>query len=136
MMLSEHLNRCESLLDIQTNTGKRVLIVGVYMQIDARMRKKGEPVYSGNVVVQMRDGTAVMLEMSWSSAAVRGADERLLFNGNQVEVTGIVHLKTPEPPEDVNYVMGPCVSPVERVELYQNNNGLPEITPLTQPRRK
>lgn len=112
------------------------MIIGVYMQIDARMRKKGEPVFSGNVAVRMIDGTSVMLETSWSAAGVRGEDERLMFDGKQVEVTGIVHLQSPEPPEDVNYVMGPCVSPVEKVELYQINDGLPEITPLSKPRQE
>lgn len=110
------LERCESLEDIYERTGERALVVGTYRQIDVRMRKKGEPKYTGHVAVRLMDETDVMLEPSWSTAAIRSVAERSQFDGKRVEVIGTIHLRAPEPPEEIAYILGPCVSPVEVVQ--------------------
>jgi len=110
------LERCKSLQDLQTEAGKRAAVIGMYLQVDIRMRKKGKSKYAGHVVVRLMDGADVMLEPSWSQAAIRSAEERRQFDGKRVEVIGTIHLQTPLPPEDVAYIVGPCVSPVELVQ--------------------
>lgn len=124
MIPQSDLVTCESLQDIQAYTGQRVMTVGIYIQVDLRMRKKGRPKYTGYAAVRLTDGTEVLLEPSWSTAAIRSADERRQFENDQVEVIGTVHLQTPKAPEEVAYVMGPCITPVERIQLAQQETAL------------
>jgi hypothetical protein len=117
MMMSTNLEKCVTLPDIQANVGKRVLVVGIYRQLDIRMRPKGIPEYVGHAAIQLLDGHDVLLEPSWSPAARRIPSERTRFEGQQVEVIGTLHLKPPEPPEPIAYVIAPCISPVEQIFL-------------------
>lgn len=119
MTLRGNIKRCETLQAIQANTGKRVMVIGTYIQIDIRMRKKGKPQHIGYAAVQLTDETLVLLGPSWSSAAIRSVEERVQFENKQVEVIGTVHLQTPEHPKQIAYVMGSCISPVEQIQLSQ-----------------
>ncbi|MCY1073798.1 hypothetical protein [Archangium lansingense] len=87
------LPRCETLRDIQTLSGRQVLLVGLYQQVDMRMRPKPPPVYRGHV--------------------------RENHEGRRVEVTGIIHEESPAPPEMAAYTTGPVLSPVERIQPAQ-----------------
>ncbi|MFY0563509.1 hypothetical protein ACN28E_06655 [Archangium lansingense] len=113
------LPRCETLRDIQTLSGRRVLLVGIYQQVDMRMRPKPPPVYRGHVAVTLIDGTQVLLEPNWSQAAIRSPEERENHEGRRVEVTGIIHEESPAPPEMAAYTTGPVLSPVERIQPAQ-----------------
>lgn len=108
--------RCETLQDVQTLSGRQVLLVGTYQQVDMRMRPKPPPLYQGHVAVVLSDGTQVLLEPSWSKAAIRSHEEREQYDGSRVEITGVIHARSPAPPEMMAYVTGPALSPVERIE--------------------
>jgi hypothetical protein len=108
---------CETLPDIQTFSGQRARVVGTYRQVDMRMRQKPPPRYVGHAAVELSDGTRVLLEPGWSQAAIRSAEERALYDGKRVEVTGVIHQRSPSPPEPAAHVVNPTVSPVETVQL-------------------
>jgi hypothetical protein len=113
MSIREEPQRCETLRDVQLQSGGRVILVGTYHDIDLRMRQKSPPQYAGHVAIKLKDGTDVLLEPGWSAASIRGPEERARYGGKRVEVTGTIHHQAPPPPEPIAYVMGPCLSPVE-----------------------
>lgn len=106
---------CETLDEIRAHDGQRVILTGIYNQVDLRMRRKPPAVYAGQVAIRLRDETDVLLESSLSPAVIRSAEERARYDGKRVEVTGVVHSQAPEPSQPVAYIMGPCVSPVEGI---------------------
>ena len=110
------LPRCEQLQDVQKFSGSRVRLVGTYHQVDMRMRQTPPPKYQGHTAVRLSDGTDVLLEPGWSEAAIRGAEERERHDGKRVEVTGVIHARSPEPPEPAAHVTGPVLSPVEAIQ--------------------
>lgn len=82
-----------------------------------RMRKTGAPVHAGHAGVRLADGTLVLLEPSWSQAALWPAEERRRLSGKAVAVIGKLHAQAPRPAgEQVAQVIGPCISPVEEVK--------------------
>ncbi|MFP2934221.1 hypothetical protein ACLESO_55695 [Pyxidicoccus sp. 3LG] len=109
------LPRVELLQEVQKFSGSRVRLVGTYHQVDMRMRQKPPAQYVGHAAVRLGDGTEVLLEPGWSDAAIRGAEERERYDGQRVEITGVVHAQSPAPPEPMAYVTGPAVSPVEAI---------------------
>jgi len=111
------LQRRESLHDVQSSSGQRVVLTGIYHQTDLRMRPKTPRVYAGYVAIRLRDGIDVNLEPSWSAAAIRNSEEVARYEGKLVEVIGVVHGEAPEPPEPVAYITNPCISPVETIRL-------------------
>ena len=112
---SESMPHCETLKDVQLYSSRRAISLGIYRQVDIRMRPKMPPVYAGHASVELSDGTHVLLEPSWSAAGIRRQEERISYDGKRVEVVGVVHSQTPKPPEPAAYVTGPCVSPVEDI---------------------
>jgi hypothetical protein len=114
---SHGLQRCESLDDVRSMSGRRAVLTGIYHQTDLRMRPKPPPVYAGYVAIRLRDGTHVNLEPNWSAAAIRNSEEVARYEGKLVEVIGVIHSEAPEPPEPVAYVTDPCISPVEAIRL-------------------
>lgn len=115
MAAPEEPRRCETLRDVQALSGQRVTLAGTYRQVDLRMRRKPPPVYTGRVAVVLDDGTKVLLEPNWSEAGARGPEELERYDGERVEATGVVHSRSPKPPEPIAYITGPCLSPVEDV---------------------
>lgn len=97
--------------------GKRATLIGLYRRLDARQNQEPPPVYRGHALLVLSDGERVYLEPSWSDAAIRSAAEQASFDGQRVELTGIVHRDVPPPPQDVNYILGACISPVEHIRL-------------------
>jgi len=110
------LPRCETHQDIQKLSGSRVRVVGTYHQVDMRMRPKPPPRYVGHAAVRLSDGTQVLLEPAWSKAALRGSEERTLYDGKRVEVTGVIHERSPSPPEPAAHPINPTLSPVEAIQ--------------------
>ncbi len=110
------LPRCELQQDIHKLSGSRVRVVGTYHQVDMRMRPKPPPQYRGHAAVRLADGTQVLLEPAWSKAALRSPEERMLYEGKRVEVTGIIHARSPSPPEPAAHPINPTLSPVEAIQ--------------------
>jgi hypothetical protein len=117
MTSGEELNVCETLRDVQSRSGQRVLVRGIYQQVDSRMRRKSPPLYSGRVAIQLEDGTNVLLEPSWSPKGIRNQEERARYDGKHVEAVGVVYAAAPKPVKPVAYITGPCLSPVEEVRM-------------------
>ena len=111
--------RCLDFNDIETNSGRRAIVTGTYLQVDIRQRPRIPPRFQGHAVIRLIDETRVMLEPSWSPASVRSLQERERCDGRVVDVAGVVHIEAPEPVVDIAYVVGPCISPVETVDLAQ-----------------
>ncbi len=109
------MERCETTEDVGRLDGRRVAVVGTYVQMDARMLPEPPPEYEGHAAVRLADGGEVWLEPSWSDAAIRPAEERERFTGREVEVVGLLHAEAPEAPEPVAQIVSPCLSPVEEV---------------------
>ena len=107
--------RCETKKDLSALAEKRARVVGTYHQLDTRMRKQGAPVYRGHAAVRLGDGTEVLLEPTWSQAAIRDQQERDQFDGKSVEVTGTLHSQPPQSPDQAAQIVAPCVSPVEPI---------------------
>ncbi|MGH9674009.1 MAG: hypothetical protein ACRD44_12580 [Bryobacteraceae bacterium] len=105
--------------DLKRNDGKECVVAGLYQETDIRLRPKGAPQLIGYVAIILSDGTSIMLEPSWSEAAIRPEAERKAFAGRRVLVTGTVHMSAPKPAASVNYLVGPCISPVESVRLKE-----------------
>ncbi len=109
--------RCETLRDVRSRSGQRVILMGTYHQVDIRMRRKPPPVYAGHAAIRLRDGTDVLLEPSWSVAATRSPEEHARYDAKRVQVIGVVQSEAPKPAEPMAYVTGPCMSPVEDIRL-------------------
>jgi hypothetical protein len=107
----------ETLAQLEQRSGERGTIAGTYHQLDVRMKKHSVPEYGGHAAVRLADGTDVYLEPVWSPAAIRDEDERRRLSDARVMVTGVLHAQMPEADEPVAHLVGPCVSPVERIEL-------------------
>ena len=107
-----------SLQEIQEVSGRRARLAGVYQQVDLRQKPRPPAVFAGQVALVLDDGAAVYMEPSWSEVALRSSEERSQFEGRRVVVTGVVWAEMPEPPEPLAHVLGPCVSPVEKIEPY------------------
>lgn len=105
-----------SLADIQPNHGAEVTVTGIYRQVDIRRKQKPPAQYRGHVAIELADGHRIMLEPSWSDAALRPAEERQRFDGKPVVVVGTLHATPPPPPEPVAALDMPCLSPVQRVD--------------------
>ena len=117
MKSDEQLPRCHTYEDVKAHAEERAAIVGVYHQIDIRMRPKSSQKFTGHAAVRLDDGEDVLLEPTWSPAAIRSEEERKRFDGARVEAVGVVHAESPEPPEQVAFRMGPCLSPVDQIQI-------------------
>ncbi len=94
--------------------GKRITLLGTYVQIDVRMRQRPPEVYRGHAGVQLSDGTTVYLEPLWLEAAIRSEAERTR-TGKKVRVTGTFYTQMPPAPEPMTLPMVPCLHPVTTV---------------------
>jgi len=102
--------------DIQGHDGERVVVIGIYGQLDVRMRQKPPPQYKGHAAITMSDGNLVLLEPIWSDDSIRSEEERAGWDGKKVKVTGTLYVRGPEPPEPISTMVMPTLSPVEAVE--------------------
>jgi hypothetical protein len=101
--------------DIQQQTGKRVRLVGRYIQIDVRMRQVPPPVYNGHVAIALEDQTEVLLYPIWDSQAKRPPEEIARYENLPVAVIGTVLLEAPDSPEDAANLCSPCLVSVESI---------------------
>ena len=113
----EGLPRCDSKEDLQRLSGKNVVLIGTYVEIDSRMKATPPPQYTGLAAVQLKDGTQIMLEPSWSLPAQRPLEERQRLAGRKVELKGTLHRRTPAPHQLRSFLVNPCVSSVVDLRL-------------------
>ena len=111
------LPQCATYADVERLDGQPAAVVGTYEQVDVRAGPRPPAVFDGHAAVRLRDGHLVLIEPVWSARAVRSDDEVARAAGRAVTVTGVVHLRSPEPPEPAASIVGPCVSDVERVDV-------------------
>ncbi|MFM2478178.1 hypothetical protein [Celerinatantimonas sp. MCCC 1A17872] len=112
----QYLPRVLSQKDIAPHNGLKVTVIGTYRQIDIRYKQQSKTEYSGYVGIALSDGQIVMLEPSWSAAALRSNEEVLLFNGKLVSVIGILHAEAPPPEEPSAALVTPCLRGVQSIE--------------------
>ena len=99
------------------SSGKQVRVIGKYTQIDARQRPEPPPVYRGHVAIILADRAAVFLHPMWHPSAIRPPEEIARYENKQVVVVGKMVPKTPESPEAVASLIGPCMLTIDSIEL-------------------
>jgi hypothetical protein len=99
--------------DIARHDRSPVIVEGRYEAI-ARPRKGGAPPGAPHelAVVVLEDGTRIYLEPLDSEHAVRPRDERHRFDGQAVQVTGVMHAIMPSRGQSL---IAPCLSAVRSV---------------------
>jgi hypothetical protein len=117
MVTPEEPQCCETLQDVRSRSGQRVILKGTYHQVDVRMRRKPPAAYAGHAAIRLQDETDVLLEPSWSPDAIRTPEEHARYEAKRVQVTGVVHSEAPKPAEPLAYITGPCLSPVEEIRM-------------------
>jgi hypothetical protein len=103
--------------DIDTYALEMVRVIGRYIQIDVRQRQRHSPVYSGHVALVLGDGTNVLLNPIWESAAKRSPDEITRYEGKRVIVIGTIYPQAPSSPENEANVLMPCLTDIVSLEL-------------------
>jgi hypothetical protein len=121
MASAPQLPTCETRDDLVRHDGRRARVVGEYVAVPASKRPADDDPPT-SAVVRLRDGTSVLLEPSWSPAGARSEAELATHAGRRVVVTGVVHERSPAPAQSIAFIIGPCISPVESIELYPSAN--------------
>jgi len=112
----------KSLADITAHQGDIVQVIGLYQEVDVRMKKTDPPVLAGHVAILLDDKTSVFLAAPWSSAAVRPAEERDELRDQRVVVTGVVAAQAPPDPRGGASMQVPCMLSVAGIvteELHE-----------------
>lgn len=95
--------------DVGTNDGAQVRLVGVYTELDARMKQDPPPVYAGHVAIELADGSKVTLNPVWHKDALRPEDEIKLLRGKRVEIVGMIFKRAPADPRGGASPIGPAI---------------------------
>jgi hypothetical protein len=109
---------CDSRDAVTALDGRHVRVAGVYRAtaLSKKPRPGLDPIHA---YVELKDGGSVLLEPSWSPASARPRAERESFDGRRVLVQGTIHAHSPAPKEELAYITGPCVSPVDAIGLQE-----------------
>jgi hypothetical protein len=108
-------SRCRTMAEFETKDGRLVLVHGIYHALAVQQNPKQTATPKDHAAVRMSDGTEILLEPNWSEKARRSESERAQFEGVDVVAEGVAHVQSPKPPEEIAYVLGPCLSPVHFV---------------------
>jgi hypothetical protein len=103
--------------DIATNDRKEAKVVGLYIQIDVRMRQKTPPLFDGHVAILLEDDTQVLLYPVWDKQARRDSQEITQFEGRRVEVSGKLYARAPENSEGSSNLRLPCLKDITAIHL-------------------
>lgn len=119
MMMPRALtSTCGSLQDVQANSGQRVLLLGIYRAVALHQGAKPPDAPKVRAIVHLKDGTEVLLEPNWSQVSQRSVEEIREFDGQEVEVEGVIHAHSPRPVQPVAFIVGPCLSPVLSIRRH------------------
>ncbi|AFZ10986.1 hypothetical protein Osc7112_6907 (plasmid) [Oscillatoria nigro-viridis PCC 7112] len=102
--------------------GKLVRVIGKYTQIDARRRQEPPPVYEGIVALMLAEDTAeraaVFLHPTCHPEAIRPAQEIAWYNDRLVVVVGRFVPDSPESPNAVAHLVGPCMLTIDSIDFW------------------
>jgi hypothetical protein len=120
-MKDETLPTCTTIAACNANDGNRITLVSVYglFPDQAGVDYTGVP---RAVRITLDDGIGPFLEPYWHKDAVRPDGETSKYLGKRVRVTGRYYRQQPRNPNDPPHASamgGPCVHPVEAVELAE-----------------
>ena len=110
---------CATVAACDANDGQQVTVVGTYRLFPDQPGVD----YTGvprAVRIALDDGMGPFLEPYWDKQAVRPDAEVARFLGKKVRVTGRyyrVQPKNPDDPPHASAMGGPCLHPVESIEL-------------------
>ncbi|OQA00822.1 MAG: hypothetical protein BWY70_00587 [Bacteroidetes bacterium ADurb.Bin408] len=119
----EVLPKIETLKDVADNDNKRVMIEGIYTQIDIRLKKENPAVkYTGQVAIKLQDNTNVFIYPPTSPESIRPKKEIKEMQDQQVRIVGMIFKNMPQsdlvksklPPAIQS---SPYITYVEKIEL-------------------
>jgi len=119
----ETLPKIESIKDATDYNNKRVIIEGIYTQVDIRIKKENPPVqYTGQVALKLKENTLVFIYPPTSPEAKRPKKEIKEMQGQEVRIVGMIFKNMPTsdlikaklPPA---IVASPYVTYIEKIEL-------------------
>lgn len=118
----ETLPKVASIKDATDYHNKRVIVEGIYTQVDIRLKKDNNPVYSGQVALKLEENTLVFLYPPTSPEAKRQKKEIKEMQGQQVRVVGMIFKNMPT--SDVikaklspAIIASPYLTYIEKIEL-------------------
>ena len=114
------MEQVKTLEDIRQNDGSLVTCKGHYRQHDVRKGvrySRSTPSYHGHVLIQLEDGTGVMLYPIWHQESIRPQVEIDAFDGKLVTVTGWIYLTAPNmsKQQPAQNLMLPCLMDIEEI---------------------
>jgi len=115
--------KVENMKDIIDNHQKRVIIEGVYTQVDIRKSKDNPPVqFKGHVCIRLKDNTQVFVYPPTSPEAIRHKREIKEMNGHEVRIVGMIYKHMPQSdavnknlPQQI--ISSPYITYIEKIEL-------------------
>ena len=110
---------CQTLTEFTSCDGESVCLRGFYRSASIRQKGTAQRSPGDHAYIRLSDGAETLLSTSWAPEGRRTTEEIRRFENQLVEVEGIAHAKSPKPPQDIAYIVGPCVSPVVAIRLAQ-----------------
>lgn len=117
------LPKIETMRDVIDNHMRRVVVEGVYTQVDVRLRRQDPDVrYAGHVSIKLEDKTQVFIFPPTSQEALRPRSEIRDMNGQQVRAIGVIYKHMPQSDAMKNnfpqhIVASPYLTFIETLEL-------------------
>ena len=119
----ETLPKMESIKDVTDYNNKRVIIEGVYTQVDIRIKRENPAVkFAGQIAIKLPDNTNVFIYPPTSPEAIRPKKEIREMKDQQVRVVGMIFTHMPQ--SDVikakltpAIISSPFITYVEKIEL-------------------
>lgn len=104
--------------DARTYQGKVVYVIGIYKQMDVRMKQINPKVlYKGHASITLQDDYVALLYPPARRKAIRSKEEIEKFENQYVKVKGVIY---PFVPQEGNTMMTPCLTEVHSIELLKN----------------
>jgi hypothetical protein len=119
--MKDNLSACTTIAVCDANDGKQVAVVGTYRLFPDQpgVDYTGVPRAAR---IALDDGLGPFLEPYWHKQAARSDAEIARFVGKKVRVIGRYYREQPRNPDDPPHASsmgGPCLHPVERIELVE-----------------
>ncbi len=119
--MKDNLPTCTTVAACDANDKKQVAVVGIYRYFPDQpgIDYTGVP---RAVRIALDDGLGPFLEPYWHKQAVRPEAEVGKYLGKKVRVTGRYYREQPRNPDDPPHASamgGPCIHPVDSIELLE-----------------
>lgn len=116
--MSESLPTCTTLVQCVAHNGQRVHVVGIYTIYNVMPKRKLDDDEISPVRIALDDEMGPFLAAYWHADAARSAEEKARYKGRRVRVTGTFNEAMPPYPDSrMAQLAGPCIHPVEKIEL-------------------